>query len=88
MQIDILTPEKMLYSGEADRIQLPGTVGKFEILQDHAPLISSLAEGELKITNGDAVKKILISGGFVEVLNNNVTVLAEGTVSATSAEEA
>ena len=82
MVVDIITPEESVFSGEADRIQLPGTVGKFEILNDHAALISSLENGTVKITSGAEVKNIEITGGFVEVLNNQVTILAEGLVAA------
>ncbi len=80
MNVNVITPEETVFAGEAQRIQLPGSSGKFEVLQDHAALISSLAHGEVKITAGDRVENLMITGGFVEVLNNEVTVLAEGIV--------
>jgi F-type H+-transporting ATPase subunit epsilon len=79
MQLDILTPEKTVYSGQASAVQFPGTEGSFQVLNRHAALISSLKEGIIKINNNKEETKIEITGGFVEVLNNKVTVLIEGT---------
>ncbi|HRI26671.1 MAG TPA: ATP synthase F1 subunit epsilon [Chitinophagales bacterium] len=77
MHIELITPEQKVFTGDADRIQLPGIDGMFEVLDRHAPLISALKEGKVKITSGNAVKYITISSGFAEILNNNVVVLAE-----------
>jgi len=85
MNVNVITPEKTVFAGEAQRIQLPGASGKFEVLQDHAAaLISSLAHGDVKITADGKVENLTITGGFVEVLNNEVTVLAEGIVKETA----
>jgi F-type H+-transporting ATPase subunit epsilon len=78
MHLEIITPEQTLFSGEVSLVQLPGIDGSFEILNDHAPLISALAEGKIKIQ--DAAKQLQyfdIKGGVVEVLKNKVLVLAE-----------
>jgi F-type H+-transporting ATPase subunit epsilon len=78
MHLEIITPEQTLFSGEVSLVQLPGIDGSFEILNDHAPLISALAAGKLKIQ--DAAKQLQyfdIKGGVVEVLRNKVLVLAE-----------
>ena len=79
MTLEILTPEQKLFSGEVYGVQMPGISGLFEVLDKHAPLVSALKAGRVKVlrdknhtTNYD------ITGGFVEVLNNRVTVLAEG----------
>lgn len=80
MKLDILTPEKSLYSGEASLVQLPGVSGLFEILNHHAPVISALANGVVKFKTPQGEKKLKISGGFVECLNNKVIVCAEGAV--------
>ena len=80
MKLDILTPEKKLYSGEATLVQLPGVDGLFEILNNHAPIISALAKGTLKCNTSEGVKTFSIGGGFVECLNNKVIVCAEGGV--------
>ena len=80
MKIEILTPEKKLFSGNAYGVQMPGLTGTFEVLEKHAPLISALKAGTVKVL-GDKqqdLAKFAIQGGFVEVLNNQVTVLVEG----------
>lgn len=83
MVLEILTPEKKLYSGEASLVQLPGVDGLFEILDKHAPLISALSKGTVKVNDKDGkLKNFTINGGFVECLNNKVIVCAEGGVAA------
>ncbi len=78
MILEILTPEKKLYSGEASLVQLPGIGGLFELLDSHAPLISALKSGMVKYKTAEGEKKLNITGGFVECLNNKVIVCAEG----------
>ena len=79
MNVEILTPEKKLYSGDVYGVQLPGISGLFEVLDKHAPLVSALSKGNLKVLrNKNDVENYAIQGGFVEVLNNKVTVLVEG----------
>lgn len=78
MTLEILTPEKKIYSGEASLVQLPGVDGLFEILDHHAPLIAALKKGTVKFKSTDGEKKVTIGGGFVECLNNKVIVCAEG----------
>jgi F-type H+-transporting ATPase subunit epsilon len=78
MFLEIITPEKKVYSGEVDAVKLPGADGSFGILNNHAPIIATLKKGTVKVT--EASKKIEnfeINGGVVEVLNNKITVLAE-----------
>lgn len=76
MQVEILTPDKALFSGEATSVTLPGSNGQFQILNDHAALVSSLAEGTILIKTSKGEEKILITGGVVEVLDNKIVVLA------------
>ncbi len=78
MTVEILTPEKKFFSGEAESILMPGADGKFEILKDHAPLISSLKEGEIRIRQNGKDTLVKIKSGFVEVLNNKINVMVEG----------
>ncbi len=79
MQLDILTPEHKIFSGNVYGIQLPGTEGSFEILDNHAPIIASLGKGRMKIIKDKNTTELYeISGGFVEVLNNKASVLLEG----------
>jgi len=76
MNIEIVTPDKNIYSGEIKLVKLPGTDGSFEVLKNHAALISTLEKGEIKIidTNND-VKIFNINDGVVEILDNKITVL-------------
>jgi F-type H+-transporting ATPase subunit epsilon len=79
MVLEILTPEKKLFSGEVYGVQLPGISGLFEVLEMHAPLVSALKKGNLKILKDkNTFENYSIQGGFVEVLNNKATVLIEG----------
>ena len=78
MQLDILTPEKKIYSGEASSVTLPGTEGSFQVLNHHAPLISSLKAGVVKFRTAAGETRVNTKEGFVEVLKNTVTVLVEG----------
>ncbi|MEO6818286.1 MAG: ATP synthase F1 subunit epsilon, partial [Ginsengibacter sp.] len=81
MTLEILTPEKKIYSGEVYGVQLPGIGGLFEVLDKHAPLVSALKAGKLKILKDKSATTIYsIQGGFVEVLNNKTMVLVEGAV--------
>jgi F-type H+-transporting ATPase subunit epsilon len=79
MVLEILTPEKKIFSGDVYGVQLPGIEGSFEVLDRHAPLVSALKSGKLKILKDKtATSSYTIQGGFVEVLNNKATVLVEG----------
>ncbi|HPH23098.1 MAG TPA: ATP synthase F1 subunit epsilon [Chitinophagaceae bacterium] len=81
MTLEILTPEKKIYSGDVFGVQLPGVDGKFEVLDKHAPLVSALGKGTLKILKTKTTSESLtISSGFVEVINNKTTVLVEGAL--------
>ena len=78
MNLEIVTPDKELYSGDASLVQLPGIDGLFEILNSHAPLISALKKGKVKVVDAQNETKFFeVRGGVVEVLNNKVLVLAE-----------
>lgn len=79
MTLEILTPEKKIFSGEVYGVQLPGIAGSFEVLEKHAPLVSALKAGKLKILNDKSSTTLYtIQSGFVEVINNKATVLVEG----------
>lgn len=78
MHLEIITPEKKIYTGEVDLINLPGSDGSFGILKDHAALVSTLKEGEIKIIETDNSERFFsVKGGVIEVNNNNIIVLAE-----------
>ena len=79
MTLEILTPEKKIFSGEVYGVQLPGISGMFEVLERHAPIVSALKAGKLKILKDKtSTSQFSIQSGFVEVLNNKAMVLVEG----------
>ena len=73
LQLKIVSPEKVEYDGAAERILVPGTMGQFEILNDHAPIISTLQKGIVEYDG----KQLAILGGFVEVQKNEVSLCVE-----------
>jgi len=77
MKLEILSPDALLFEGEVEAIQLPGKDGSLGILNSHAPLISSLREGKVKITQNGNDSFFDINGGVVEVVNNKVIVLSD-----------
>jgi len=79
MNLEILTPDKKIFSGDVYGVQLPGISGIFEVLDKHAPIVSALKAGKLKILKDkNATTLYTIQSGFVEVMNNKATVLVEG----------
>ena len=77
MTVDILTPDKNLYEGEATYVGLPGSDGSLGILSHHAPLVTTLRKGEITVKTGSEEMTFEVNGGTVEVLNNHVTILAQ-----------
>ncbi len=82
IKLSIITPDKPVFDGDVTSVTVPGTAGSFEVLDNHAPLVSSLDAGKVIIRNGKSEDIIRISGGVVEVIHNQVTVLAEGIINA------
>lgn len=80
MKLEIITPEQNVFSGEVDLVTLPGKEGQFQILKDHAPLVSTLTTGDLVYEAAGKKETIVVDGGVVQVLNNKVLVLADGIV--------
>ena len=72
--LKILSPQREVLSTEADLIELPGEMGRFEVLRDHAPLITSLTAGKIRYVRGGEQQEIETQAGFAEVRNNVVTV--------------
>ena len=80
MNLQIITPDKKVFDGEVKLVQVPGSKGSFQILKNHAPIISTLDPGDVKIIDGeDKTSFISISGGVIEVKNNKIIILAEST---------
>jgi F-type H+-transporting ATPase subunit epsilon len=77
LKLDIVTIERQVFSDDVDIVIAPGVEGELGILPQHAPLITALKEGELRIKQGPEEQSFAIGGGYLEVLNNQVTVLAD-----------
>ncbi|ARS34059.1 ATP synthase F1 subunit epsilon [Pontibacter actiniarum] len=77
MYLEIITPDKKVYAGEVESAKFPGANGSFEVLDQHAPLISTLDRGSIRITTSKGQEFFTVDGGVVEVLNNKIIVLAE-----------
>ncbi len=77
MRLQILTPERTLFDGEADGVLLPGESGGFEVLKDHAPILSSLVPGEVRVAIGKKEQPFHVSGGFFEFAHNSGVILAD-----------
>ena len=77
LQLEIVTPEKLAYQDEVDSVVLPGSEGELGVLPHHAPLISTLGAGELRLRKGGQEESFAIVGGFLQVLPTKVVVMAE-----------
>jgi len=77
IQLEIVTPERLVVSEPAEYIEIPGETGYLGVLPGHAPLITELAPGELTYRNGNQTKRLAVAWGFAEVLQTKVTILAE-----------
>lgn len=78
MDLEIITPDKKVYKGQVKLVKVPGSKGSFEILNNHAPIISILDKGKVKVIDSDDKTDYYnISGGVVEVKQNNIIILAE-----------
>lgn len=80
MHLEIITPDKTIFEGEVDSATFPGSKGSFQVLKNHAALISSLEKGKVTYKINDNEQEIIINGGTVEVLNNNIILLAEEVI--------
>jgi len=83
MKLVVLTPDQEYFEGEITSLTVPGIAGEFEVLVDHAPLVSALTSGEVKIKqkNGDVIK-FEVNQGFLEVINNDLALLVNEIQSA------
>lgn len=77
LKLKIVSPERIEYSGVVTSVLVPGTMGSFEILNDHAPIISSLQPGVVEYATADGKVQLTIKGGFVEVQKNEVSLCVE-----------
>lgn len=80
MKLEILSPEKFIYTGEVDLVQMPGEMGSFEILQNHAPLVALLEKGKVKVIDSERNMFFVdIDGGMVHVKDDHITILTGET---------
>ena len=77
LQLRIVSPEKIEFDGAVESVLVPGTMGQFEILNDHAPIISTLQKGTVEYTTSEGKVQFEIQGGFVEVQKNVVSLCVE-----------
>lgn len=78
MKLTIITPDKLAYEGDVTAVTVPGSAGSFQILKDHAAIVSTLEDGKVIINTGTSEEVFQIKGGVVEAKDNSITVLAEG----------
>jgi F-type H+-transporting ATPase subunit epsilon len=74
---DLVSPEKLAFSGEVDQVDVPGVEGDFGVLAGHAPVIAAIRPGILTMTSGGSKQKIIVLGGLAEVSDKGLTVLAD-----------
>jgi F-type H+-transporting ATPase subunit epsilon len=77
MHLEIITPEKKIYSGEVSSVSVPGMSGRFQLLEDHAPIISTLLNGKVKVKDQEGLKEFDVKSGVIENLKNKIVILAE-----------
>ena len=73
MHLVIVSPERMLFDGKVSQVTLPGELGEFQVLVNHAPIISSLVAGKLSYTSGTETQTLEVAGGFADINNNQIT---------------
>lgn len=77
MKVSVISPEKTIFDGEADSVVVPAWDGSLGVMRGHAPMLALLGEGEMRVTTGGSEQKFQISGGFMQVVDDVVTVLSE-----------
>jgi F-type H+-transporting ATPase subunit epsilon len=80
MYLEIVTPDTKVFEGEVVAATFPGVDGSFQVLNNHAPLVSTLAKGIIVYRDKEDEHEVIVDGGVVEVLHNRVIVLAEGII--------
>jgi F-type H+-transporting ATPase subunit epsilon len=88
LHFELVSPSKLLFSGEVDSVVLPGTEGEMTIMPQHAPLLTSLKPGIVVVTDSKGPQKIFVRGGFAEVNPQGLTVLAERAIPTTELDPA
>jgi len=87
-QFDLVSPEKLLFSGEVDQVDIPGTEGDFGVLAGHAPLVSTIRPGIMTVFSAGKQEKIVVLGGLAEMSAKGLTVLADVATSIADLDKA
>ena len=82
LKVAIISPERTVYEGEAEMVVAPAWDGEVGVLRGHAPMLVLLGDGEMRVTRGGTVERFRVSGGFMQVADDNVTVLSESATTA------
>lgn len=82
LQVSVISPEQIIFEGDADSVVVPAWDGELGILRGHAPLMALLGTGQIRIRRGGHTERFQVSGGFLQVVNNRVSVLSESAGSA------
>ena len=82
LKVAIISPERTVYEGEAEMVVAPAWDGEVGVLRGHAPMLVLLGDGEMRVTRGGTVERFRVSGGFMQVADDNVTVLSESAATA------
>lgn len=77
LKLKIISPEKVIFDGEVESLKVPGIQGNFEVLNNHAPIISSLVKGDVEYKSKGENNKLSVAGGFVEVKKNEISLCVE-----------
>jgi F-type H+-transporting ATPase subunit epsilon len=77
MNLEIVTPDRKVFQGEVSEVTFPGALGAFQVLNNHAPIVSALAKGAISFTGAEGKQSFQVAGGVVEVKQNTIVVLAE-----------
>lgn len=85
---ELVSPEKLLFSGQVDAVIAPGTEGEFTVLKDHAPFMTTLKPGVIEIDTGAKKEKLFVRGGFADVAPNGFTILADYAIPLTDLDVA
>ena len=88
LHFELVSPEKLLFSGEVHQVDVPGAEGDFGVLAGHAPMVATLRPGILTVHGAGEPKKIVVLGGFAEVSSSGLTILADVAEDATSIDPA
>jgi F-type H+-transporting ATPase subunit epsilon len=83
LNLEVVTPEKVMVSQEVDIVVAPGTMGEFGVLEGHVPFLTGIEPGELRFSSGSQTERFLVTTGFSEVSNNKVSILVDAAEKAT-----